>query len=406
MLPTNGPKDAWSSGGTAGDSAFRPCEFHHFRCTYRITQNPLATLPWIHSFVPSLRHKPDLRMAQLSKKDALARLLNRSRGFLLQRKLKLLRRNQFVVLTYHRITDPGPEEMYPFDAELISASPSEFDWQMAFLAKNFRPERLGTLLRMCREKREIPAGSVAVTFDDGFLDNYSVAYPILRRHGVPATFFITTDFVEHNQPIWFEVVAFAFLNLPVGTIHHALCAQAAPSLASREVRLAELNQVMRKLKQVPDAERTDFVSYLTTLVDAKTLAQAWNKFGGAMRWEHLAEVSKNNIEIGSHTVSHPILSKTQGQIMMSELADSKRILEQKVGAPVELLAYPVGGRSHFSPEVVRMAKDLGYGFGISYVAGVNRPHDLDSFFVRRHTVERYMTRERFEAQLCMPGIFT
>ena len=345
-------------------------------------------------------------MTRLSKKDALAKFLNRCGGFALQRKLGLVRSNEFVILTYHRIADLDPCTPYPFDEELISASSREFDWQMEFLSKKFRPQPLSTLLRMCKESRTIPAGSVAVTFDDGFLDNYSVAYPILRKHKVPATFFVATDFVEHNRPIWFEVVAYAFLNLPVNSIKHPLCESAAPSQADRTVRLAELNRVMRKLKVAPDADRTAFVDYLNSLIDASALQAAWTEFGGAMRWEHVAEVARNNIEIGSHTVSHPILSKTDGQVMVNELAESKRVLESKVGAMVELLAYPVGGRSHFSPDVIRVAKDVGYTHGISYIAGVNRPESLDPFCVFRHTVERYTTRERFEAQLCLPQVFT
>jgi peptidoglycan/xylan/chitin deacetylase (PgdA/CDA1 family) len=215
-----------------------------------------------------------------------------------------------------------------------------------------------------------------------------VAYPILRKHNVPATFFVSTDFVEHNQPIWFEIVAYAFLNLPVNTIQHPLCESAAPSQADRTVRLAELNRVMRKLKGAPDADRTAFVEHLKSLVDASVLQTAWTKFGGAMRWEHVAEVARNNIEIGSHTVSHPILSKTEGQVTVNELADSKRVLESKVGSSVELLAYPVGGRSHFSADVIRVAKNVGYTHGISYIAGVNRPASLDPVCVYRHTVER------------------
>lgn len=347
-----------------------------------------------------------LTEAKVSKKEALAQILNRSRSFLALRKLRMLRSNQFVVLTYHRIADLDPHGQYPFDEELISASSSEFDWQMAFLAANFRPEKLGTLLRMTRENRKIPAGSVAVTFDDGFLDNYLVAHPILRKYDVPATFFVTTDFVEHNQPIWFEVVAFAFLSLPVGSISHPLLARAAPSQAAREVRLLELDRVMRRLKLAPDSERISFVSYLLSLVDTTALNAAWKKYGGAMQWQHLVEVAKSRIEIGSHTVSHPILSKTQRQTMKAELAESKRKLEEKVGTPVDLLAYPVGGRAQISSEVISVAKEVGYAFGVSYVAGVNRPVNMDPFCVHRHTVERTMTRARFEAQLCMPSIFT
>ena len=336
----------------------------------------------------------------------LAQLLKRSRSFLALRKLGLLRSNQFVVLTYHRIADIAPQEEYPFDEELISASSSEFAWQMEFLASNFRPEKLGTLLRMANEGQKIPSGSVAVTFDDGFLDNYSVAEPILQKYGVPATFFITTDFVESNRPIWFEVVAFAFLTLPVGSIRYSLDVQAVPSQTVREVRLLELNQALRKLKLLPDIERVSFVAYLLTLIDTAALDAAWKKFGGAMQWAHVAELARNGIEIGSHTVSHPILSKTQSSSMKAELEDSKRKLEEVVGMPIDILAYPVGGRAQISPEVINLAEVAGYGFGVSYIPGVNRSGELDPFCVRRHTVERTLTRARFEAQLCMPSIFT
>jgi peptidoglycan/xylan/chitin deacetylase (PgdA/CDA1 family) len=345
-------------------------------------------------------------MSLPSKKDALAKSLSHSGCFALQRKLGLVRSNEFVILTYHRVADLDPRVHYPFDEELISASSREFDWQMEFLSSKFRPQRLSTLLQMCKENRTIPAGSVAVTFDDGFLDNYSVAYPILRKHKVPATFFVATDFIEHNQPFWFEVVAYALLNLPVNSIEHPLCESAVPSQANREVRLAELNRIMRRLKVAPDRERIAFVDYLKSRISASALLAAWTEFGGAMRWEHVAELVRNNIEIGSHTVSHPILSRTEAQVMVNELAESKRVLESKLGAPVALLAYPVGGRSHFSPDVIRVAKDVGYTHGISYIAGVNRPDALDPFCVFRHTVERYTTRERFEAQLCLPGVFT
>lgn len=345
-------------------------------------------------------------MAKFFKKDRLAQFLTRSGAFWLQRRLGLMRADEFVVLTYHRIVDLEPRTPYPFDEELVSASSAEFDWQMGFLAAHFRPERLGTLLAMARAGRRIPPGSVAVTFDDGFLDNYAVAFPILRKHKVPATFFVTTDFVEQNRPIWFEVVAYAYLNLAPRSIRHPLVEQAAPSSPAREVRIVELSQIMRTLKTVTDTERAAFVDHVLGLIDKDALARDWQRFGGAMRWEHVAEMAKAKFEIGSHTVSHPILSQTQGQVLVRELAVSKRTLEEKVGTPVDLLAYPVGGRAHFSPEVVRAAQGAGYKFGISYIAAVNQREHIDPFCVHRHTVERYMTRERFEAQLCLPKIFT
>lgn len=304
----------------------------------------------------------------LSKKDTLARFLSKSCGFLLQRNLNLLRSDEFVVLTYHRILDLNCVE-YPFDEDLVSASPAEFDWQMKFIAENFRPERLEVLLDMSRQNQPIPAGSVAITFDDGFLDNYTVAYPILRKYGVPATFFVTTDFVDRNQPIWFEVVCYAFLSLPVGAISDRFFAHAMPSGDAREIRLAELKKTMYQLKRAPDAERLEFVSYLHDLIDSSALSAAWIKYGGAMQWDQIREISRDIIDIGSHTISHPILSKISESSLKAEIVDSKRRLEEEIGKPVPLIAYPVGGQSQISSEVIRVATEAGYRFGITYIAG-------------------------------------
>jgi peptidoglycan/xylan/chitin deacetylase (PgdA/CDA1 family) len=116
-------------------------------------------------------------------------------------------------------------------------------------------------------------------------------------------------------------------------------------------------------------------------------------------------MSAAGIEIGSHTVSHPILSMLDDASLTRELVDSRHTLEHELGKPVSVLAYPVGGAQEFNDKVVEVAQATGYRLGVSYMQGVNRLGGLDPFRLRRQHVERYTTAPYFSAQLSLPELF-
>src|SRR5690606_39209820 len=108
------------------------------------------------------------------------------------------------VLAYHRILSPHG---HPYDRALIEATPEQFDDQMAMLRKRYAVLDPGELAELIRHPSKIRSFCVALTFDDGYLDNYTVAFPILKSHGLRATFFLPTSYVGTRHLPWWDRVA-------------------------------------------------------------------------------------------------------------------------------------------------------------------------------------------------------
>lgn len=308
------------------------------------------------------------------------------------------------ILAYHRIVDLVDEEAYPFDPELISASPAEFRWQMQYLKQYFNPISFHELLVAFDNDDPVPHNAVIVTFDDGFEDNYTEAYPVLSELGVPATIFLTTGYIGGVETYWFDAVVNCLMRMDVGPI-------SVPALdfegcldASVYNRRQVAEELIERMKTVSEQTRLCALrEILDSHPDPEEIRD--NPLSRPMRWEQVQELSRNGIEFGSHTVSHPILKHLEPAQLDFELRSSRQTIEEKTGREAEVVAYPVGGRSEYSDHVVAAAREAGYRLGASYVSGVNKFESLQPYELRRIHVERYMSRDEFQAALWLPGLF-
>src|SRR6202142_3974275 len=110
-----------------------------------------------------------------------------------------------LVVLYHRVATRS--QIGALDPDLIDATPDEFDEQMAYLRRHYRPVGLEEVLEAQRAGRDLPAGSVLVTFDDGYLDNFENAFPVLRRHDMRGVFFVSTGHLTERRLFWWERLA-------------------------------------------------------------------------------------------------------------------------------------------------------------------------------------------------------
>ncbi len=118
------------------------------------------------------------------------------------------------ILAYHRVMPLPDPATFDFDLELISTSPERFRVQMQRLKQHFRPLRLTDVVAALNAGDALPPDAVVVTFDDGYDDNYRIAYPILRELGIPATFFVSTGHIDSGKPFaydWLVHMIFAYL---------------------------------------------------------------------------------------------------------------------------------------------------------------------------------------------------
>ncbi|MDQ7076125.1 MAG: polysaccharide deacetylase family protein [Gammaproteobacteria bacterium] len=243
-----------------------------------------------------------------------------------------------------------------------------------------------------------------VTFDDGFEDNYSVVFPILKQLDVPATIFISSDYIGKTETFWFDWVVYLLkkaapgvLNLPA--IPLDLCIE-----NSFDSRMSAVDILLGALKQVSNEAR------LQTIVDLEQQVGAHKPEKGfeesyPMTWQQVKEMSEWGVEFGSHSASHPILSQLDDKELWHEIADSREVIVEKTGQACDVIAYPVGGACTYDQRVLDMVERSGYRLGTSYRSGVNVLDELEPYALRRIHVELETSRELFAATLALPSLF-
>jgi peptidoglycan/xylan/chitin deacetylase (PgdA/CDA1 family) len=309
------------------------------------------------------------------------------------------------VLAYHRVLPELDEARYKFDVHLVSAVREEFDWQMAYVARRFRPVTCKQVVDAINGGPPLPRRAVMVTFDDGFDDNCTVAFPILRRHGVPALFFLATGYIGTQRVFWFDWLVHVLLATAVPEIRLEALDVTLNLAGSSDSRRDEAFKLLRLLKRVPDAQRLEVLEDLRHLARVE-LSAADAALSAPMTWAQVREMSQGGMEFGSHTVSHPILSRVIDDAQLQhELTDSKRAIEAVTELPVTALAYPVGGSGAVSDKVVNATASAGYGFAFTYETGTGDLSAMRKYLMKRLPVERYTTRAMFVARLELPEIF-
>jgi peptidoglycan/xylan/chitin deacetylase (PgdA/CDA1 family) len=308
------------------------------------------------------------------------------------------------ILAYHRILDIGDEDQFPGDPELVSASVAEFERQMRFVREHFSVLSLGEVLDLMDRRAAFPRRSLVVTFDDGHIDNYTHAFPVLKALGVPATIFLSTAYIDApHTPFWFDRVAQLLYFAPPGPFELVQLGYAA-TLGNVAQRRQVTGEILNRLKLEPDTGRLAALVELEDSLSGHVPREASSR-RSAMTWEEVREMGTSRIEFGSHTVSHPILSRLDEAAIHRELLASRERIRSCTGQAADSLAYPVGKVGAYDERVIRAAKACGYRIGLSYETGVNPQVQDGPFALRRLAVERYVSWGHFKAMLGWPGVF-
>lgn len=274
-----------------------------------------------------------------------------------------------LILLFHRITDEEDSFHHCMPAAL-------FDALCGHLRQHYQVVPLEHLTEAVGSGR-LPAGMVALTFDDGYADSYRLALPVLRRHGLPATVFVTTGAIGAVQPLWFSRLAAMLSQTPLETI--APLRGVALRLRSRADRIATYCELSEQLKLLGQDERE---AWLAELGDALAVNDFSDLRSEMVSWDQLREMDAAGFRAGAHTVSHPILSQCTPAELQHELATSKAQLEAELGRSIELFAYPNGRADDFNPAVIEAVAAAGYRSACTTVFGANGPHQ-DPYQLRR-----------------------
>jgi peptidoglycan/xylan/chitin deacetylase (PgdA/CDA1 family) len=291
---------------------------------------------------------------------AVTRCLLRAAGDLVARAAGNAR---LCVLNYHRILErPDP---------LLESEPdvAAFRWQMALLADCFNVLPVSQALALLDAGR-LPPRAVCITFDDGYRSVYELALPVLKEFGLPATVFVTSGHVGRGN-MWNDRIIDAVQSLPAGELDLTAAGLETYSLRTLADRKSSLGRLTEASKYLPPAARRALVQRLEAMAG-----------GGAeqelmLTPEMVVALDRNGIEIGAHTVTHPILTSLDDDSARAELSAGKQQLEALVGKPVRLFAYPNGkAGKDYDARHVAMVREAGFDAAFTTAVGaVDAGHD-------------------------------
>jgi peptidoglycan/xylan/chitin deacetylase (PgdA/CDA1 family) len=269
--------------------------------------------------------------------------------------------DRLTIVTLHRVLPADALATYPLPQ--LAVTVEELTWLVAFLAAHFECATLS------EAHRRWTAGGrgrplLAVTFDDGQLDNHLHARPVLDGAGVPGTFFVPVEAVDSNEPLWHDRLAFSVRRLASRDRRAAIALLAAAGVADIGADGDVAATAVRRAKALPEAARRALVERV-----AEASGDGRPAWDGMMSWDHLRALVAAGHEVGSHTLSHPLLTAVGDAQLAREVAGSKARIEAELGTPCEAFCYPNGDCDERVASAVRRA---GYRLAVVTAWGPNR----------------------------------
>jgi peptidoglycan/xylan/chitin deacetylase (PgdA/CDA1 family) len=291
------------------------------------------------------------------------------------------------VLMYHRVLEPGEDPTH--DPTVISATPAQFEEQIAFLAANLPTLSAEDLLAIKRGETEMPPGAVAVTFDDAYSDFAKYAWPVLRRHGVPVTLFVPTAFPgDPARTFWWD------------RIHHALVTTerrdglATPfgelSLRTEHGRLQAFRLFRDGLKATPHHRAREILDQVTAQLGVAPPA------GSVLGWDELRGLAREGVALAPHGRTHALLDQVTAEEAREEIRGSVSDLEREIGSAPPIFAYPAG---RMTDPVVELVRKEGFEIAFETVRGTNDLRRADWLRLWRINVGRRSSLPLLRAQL-------
>ena len=334
-------------------------------------------------------------MSRSRRESAAVLLTSRPIGTVARR---LARWQGVIVLNYHRVGDSAGE---PWDRTLWNVDAETFDRQLATLAEHADVITPQQALALADEPR--PGRHVLLTFDDGYRDNYEVVFPLLRRHGLPATFFVASGFLDEQRVAWWDELAWM--------VHRA----SRPTLASGPWAATPLplgaradSTVATVVEHYKTLASTETEAYLDRVAEATGSGRCAASDAGSlwMTWEMLRELHGAGMSIGGHTVTHPILARVSPDRQLSEIAGCRSRLREELAIEMDWFAYPVGSRDAFTEETKRLLGEQRVRLAFSFYGGYAHPGAWDPFDVPRVHIGPRHGPGTLRAMLLLPQLFT
>jgi peptidoglycan/xylan/chitin deacetylase (PgdA/CDA1 family) len=269
---------------------------------------------------------------------------------------------QLPILMYHRVL----AQHDVMQDEVMTAA--NFDAQMQLLAQSFKVLPLDEAV-LALHAGKLPARAVAITFDDGYRDNFDVALPILRRHGLSATFFVASGYLEGGC-MFNDIVVEAIRHTPHTELDLSALQLGKHMLNGQASRAHAAQHIVHAIKYMDAAARDRFCHELPGRLGIELPCNLM------MSREQVVRMAKAGMHIGGHSVTHPILTKIDDALAAQEIRENWAALKDITGVAPAAFAYPNGKPElDFAPRHAQMVKQAGYQCAVSTAVGIANKQD-------------------------------
>lgn len=303
--------------------------------------------------------------------------------------------NCLTVLMYHRVIDRQ-------DPLFVGIPLEQFAQQMAYISEYWNPVSEAQIVAFYRDDTPLPRGAVFVTFDDGYVDAYTLALPILKRYKIPAVLFVSSDPVEKNDLLWTDELSLMLKYTTLGSLKVELFGETMSfDLNTPEEKGIALFAIKKPLKQVSDERRHEALRVLRDHLGALTKEQ---RAGYLVTQEHMRELHESGVAIAAHTVTHPILSQVNEARSREEIYGSRDYLLQR-GYPQLSFCYPNGQRADYNDVTLRQVREAGYEIAFTTEEGCNNSKTNPFELLRLHVsnLPMHVLKFRFAKHLLKAG---
>lgn len=293
---------------------------------------------------------------------------------------------RFHVLTYHRVDEPAAHPtLHP---GLISATPADFEAQMAYLAGHYDVISMVELLAVFAAGASLPRRAVLVTFDDGYRDFAVHAWPILRHHRLPVTLFLPTAYPDRpERAFWWDRLYAALRGSSCSTVDAPM---GRLSLATPGQRERAFRYLKEQVKTLPHTQAMSWVDQTCAALGGAS-PEPW-----ILGWSEVRRLAAEGVTLGAHTRTHPMLNRIPPDEARAEVAGARADLAREVGSTPPILAYPGGG---VSDAVVQVLAEDGIELAFTTWRGGNDRRRADPLRLRRVGIGSRATLAVFRARL-------
>ena len=295
------------------------------------------------------------------------------------------------ILTYHRIIEPtDPTVDCP---SVVSATPADFDRQMQLIGRHYDVVSAARVLDALHGGPRLPSRAVLITFDDAYVDFAEVAWPILRRHGFPATLFVPTAYPDDPAlEFWWD------------RLHRAIASTRREELVGTPLGRLDLQPDRRPgsfrmlqtwLKSLPHAEALHWIEAVCAELGVTDIKPA-----PVLGWDALRRLAADGVALAPHTRTHPRLDRMTLDAAAAEIRGSRDDLEREVGTSAPIFAYPFGLRDE---RVVELLRQEGYEAAVTQRHGHNVLSTVDPYCLCRTNVSRRMSPTALALRLTSTG---